>query len=270
MDHEITPSQQQRRQQQDQERQPAREVVYLCDEWCGQLLDPRQKPADAPDLGRLARRHHQPARRSLGDQRARPQHRPAVAQGGIGGDGGLALFHRHRLASQDRLLRRKAPCLDHPQVGGHLVSRLQKNDVTGHKVGSVHRYPQSIAQHSGLGRQHVADRGHGGFGLALLDEADDRVGQHHGQDHAGIDPMLQGPRHQRSTDQHINQHMVELSQESDHRPARLHWRQAVGPMFGQPPRSFRRNQAIRRCGQADQAVGGGGGMRVGDVHHRAV
>ena len=167
-------------------------------------------------------------------------------------------------------MRGQTPRLDHPQVGGHLVASLQQHDVAGHKVGPVHRYPSPIAQHGGLWCQHAPDRRHRGFGLALLDEADDGVRQHHGKDHPGIDPMLQGPRHNRSTDQHIDQHIVELPQETDQRPPRPHFRQAVWPMFGQPPRRLGRSQTIGCCGKVGKAIGDGDGVRFGQVHHRAV
>ena len=234
------------------------------------MLDPRQKPANASDLGGVAGRHHQPARCALGDQCAGPQHRPAVAKGGIGGNCGLALFHRHRLAGQDRLLRRKAPRLEHPQIGRHLVTRLQKNNVTGNKVRAVHGNPPPIAQHRGLWCKHAPDRGHCRLGLAFLDEADHRVSQYDCQDHAGIHQVLQGPGHHRSADQDVDQHIVELPQEADHRPARPHLWQAVRPMRVQPQRSLGGGQAARRCGKTGKAIGGGGGMRIGDVHHRAV
>ena len=49
----------------------------------------------------------------------------------------------------------------------------------------------AVPQHGGARRQHAADRGHRLLGLALLQIADERIGQHHGQDHAGIHPVLQ-------------------------------------------------------------------------------
>jgi hypothetical protein len=163
-------------------------------------------------------------------------------------------------------LRGQPPRFDHPQVGGHLVTRLQENDVAGDKVGPIHGNPPPIAQYCGLRRKHAPDRRHRRLGLALLNEADHRIRQHHGQDHAGIDPMLQGSCHYRSTDQHIDQHIVELPQERDQRPAHLHLGQSVWSMFSQPPRSLGGGQAIRGGGKIGKAVGGGGGVRVGQLH----
>jgi hypothetical protein len=144
------------------------------------LLDPIQQPADAADLGIRTGCHHQPPRSALRYERARPQHRPAVAQGSIDGDRRLALLHRHRLPGQDRLLYRQTSRLEHAQVGGHLVARLQKNDVPSRDVSAVQRHPVPVAQHGGLRRQQGTDRGHGCFGLTFLDETDDSVRQNHG------------------------------------------------------------------------------------------
>ena len=47
----------------------------------------------------------------------------------------------------------------------------------------------AVAQHRGARVDHVADRVQRLLGPALLDEADDRVGDDHGQDHGGVDAV---------------------------------------------------------------------------------
>jgi hypothetical protein len=53
--HEVAVHEQQRGHEQDQERQPAREVIHLRHERRGELLDAFEQAADAADLGGLSR-----------------------------------------------------------------------------------------------------------------------------------------------------------------------------------------------------------------------
>jgi len=69
-----------------------------------------------------------------------------------------------------------------------LRSRVLKD-----KVGSVRGNALSVAQDGRAWSKHVPNCRHRGFSLAILDEADHRIRQHHGENHPGIDPVLQGP-----------------------------------------------------------------------------
>ncbi len=160
-------------------------------------------------------------------------------------------------------MRGQPPRLQHPQIGRHLVARLQEHDVAGNKVRAVHRHPLTIAQNGGAGCQHPPDRGHRRLGLVFLDEADHRIGKHHGEDHPGIHPVLQGPRHHCRTDQDVDQHVVELPQKAHHRPPRPHFRQAVRPMLDQSPHGLGRGQALGCCVKGQEAVIGRCGVWVG-------
>ena len=262
----IPVCQQQSRAEQDQERQPARKVIHLRKQGCCQLLHPCQKAADTADLCSGAGRHHQSARGTLRHQRARPQHRAAVAERDIHSDRIDALFHGDGFPGQDRLLRRKTPRLQQPQIGGHLVARLQQHDVPGDEFRAVHRYPQAVAQNVGPGREHLPDRGHRRFGLAFLEEADRRIGQHDRQDHPGVHPVLQRPGDHRRADEDVDQHVVELSREAQQRTARLHLGQPIGPVGRQSARSFVRGQSGSRCIQRGKAFIGWSRMGVGQAH----
>ncbi len=124
----------------------------------------------------------------------------------------------------------------------------------------------AVAQHGGAWGEHSPDRRHRRLGLALLEKADHRIGQHHGEDHAGIDPVLQGPRHHGRAQQHIDQHVVELHEEPQHRPARPHLGQAVRSMLGQPPRGLLHVQPLGACIQFRQTDSGGLGVGTGHRH----
>ena len=239
---EIAPEQQKPSRRKDKERQPAGEMVHLRHKRRGQFLDPSQKPPDAANLGACTGGHHQPARRALGHQRARPQHGPAVAQRGIWRDRVRRLVHRHGFTGQDRLLRGQTARLDQAQVRRNLVTRFQQHDVARHQNSPLHRLPAPIAQDRGAWGKHVADRGHGGFSLAFLQKADAGIGQHHRKDHPCIHPMLQRPGYGGGGQKHIDQHIVELGQKAAQRPPGMNLRQQVWTMTGQTGSRFGRGK----------------------------
>ena len=141
-------------------------------------------------------------------------------------------------------MRRQAARLDHPQVGGHLVACLQQHDITGNQVGAVNGDAHTPAQHGRPGGQHSPDGRHCRFGLALLDKADDRIGKHDGQDHPRINPVLQRARHHGRPQKDVDQDVVKLHEEPQHRPPCPHFGQAVGAMIGQAPRSLGRAESL--------------------------
>jgi hypothetical protein len=98
---------------------------------------------------------------------------------------------RLRLAGQHGFLDPQVLAVDQPQIGGHLVARLQQHPVAGHQCLGRDFPALAVAQHHGTQRQHLADGGQRRFGLAFLHEADDGVDEDHAQNHAGIDAMTQ-------------------------------------------------------------------------------
>jgi len=80
---------------------------------------------------------------------------------------------------------------------------------------------------------------HRGLCLSLLDEPDCRIGQ----DHAGVDPMLQRGSHGSCGKQQVDEHVVDVRQEPQERPARPRLGQPFGPMRHQPSRRLGRGQA---------------------------
>ena len=125
------------RREQDQDREPAGEVVHLRHQRCRQLSPPaRAGPRCARSRSRAPWRP--PTRRAARDQRAR---RPSIARSprGAAASTGSAVFSTGtdspvRIASS----RRSPAGLEKPQVGGHLVAGLQQHDVAGHKLGTIH------------------------------------------------------------------------------------------------------------------------------------
>ena len=73
----------------------------------------------------------------------------------------------------------------------------------------------------------MADGVHRLFRLALLNKTDNGICHHHGQNNAGIDPVIQRCRNHSRADQHINQDVVKLQQETHEGAALGRFRQAV-------------------------------------------
>ena len=96
----------------------------------------------------------------------------------------------------------------------------------------------------GMHRQHLADALERLLGLALLDEADDGVDDHHAEDDAGVDPVAEGRRDRGGAEQHVDEHVVEVLEEALEQsfPGRL--RQAVGADFGEAACGLVRAQAL--------------------------
>ena len=76
----------------------------------------------------------------------------------------------------------EAGVLDDAAVGGHGVARFQQDDVAGHDLGGVQRLGLAVAQNLAGGGGHGLQRFDGGFGLALLEDAEDGVEQHDDED----------------------------------------------------------------------------------------
>ncbi len=65
------------------------------------------------------------------------------------------------------------------------------------------------------------------------------IGEHHRQNDAGIDKVLERRRHRRSRQQHIDQDVVKLVQEAQQRPLRARRLQPVRPVRRAPAGGFR-------------------------------
>ncbi|MCY1536556.1 hypothetical protein D9M68_720160 [compost metagenome] len=86
--------------------------------------------------------------------------------------------------------------------------------------------------------KHGADGIERGFGLAFLDEADDGVDQHGGEQHAGVDPVTEDGGDYCRAEHHVEQDIVKLHQQPHQRAAALGRGEAVGAVFGQAAGDF--------------------------------
>jgi hypothetical protein len=174
---------------QDGDGEPLAEDRHLLEERGHDILDVRQHAADAADLGVVGAGHDHAPALAKDHQGAGVSHAGPVADGGLGGDRGRGFFHRFRFAREGRLLDAQVAGLDQAQVGGDLVSRrpaAPSRRAPGPRRRSPAAGPSRMTV--ALEREHVADGVQGLFGLALLDEANQGVDEHHAQDDAAYPP----------------------------------------------------------------------------------
>jgi hypothetical protein len=119
----------------------------------------------------------------------------------------------------------------------------------------------AVTQHRRPGRQHAADGFHGFLGLALLDQAQDRVDHDYREDHRGIDPVPQHDRNHGGSEQYIDQDVVKLREEARREPPARRLREAVRATLLQPAGRLDLGQSGRLCFQTRQNVPDG--FRVG-------
>ncbi|MNV65292.1 hypothetical protein D3C71_1579820 [compost metagenome] len=110
----------------------------------------------------------------------------AVAQAGGALDGGAVLVGRQRFAGEHGLVDAQLATVDQAQVGRYAVAGFEQDDVSGHQLLGRQRMANPVAAHSAVEGQQLADRAHGLFGLALLDEAHQCVDYHHAEDHQAV------------------------------------------------------------------------------------
>ena len=148
---------------------------------------------------------------------------------------GHGFFHRQRFPGQRGFFHQQVLHAEQAQVGWHLVAGCQQHDVAGDQVFGVDFVAFAVAQHHRLRRKHVADGVQRILCLAFLDEADDHVDQHGGEDHRGVDPMAEQRGDDGGHQHQIEQHVMELVEQAQQWPPALWRRQAIGAMLLQAP-----------------------------------
>ena len=171
---------------------------------------------------------------------------PLKARDRLDSHGVGCLLNGNGLTRQHGFLDPQPAHLEKPEVGRHAVTGFQNDQVARHDLVAGNRPAPSGTQHRRLRSQHVADGLERLFRLAFLDEADDRVHDHHGQDHHGVHQMAQQRRDPRGSKKHRDQQIVELTQKAEQRALAFRFRQAVRPIELAPPVGLRVVQAVGR------------------------
>lgn len=244
------------------EGQPAAEMIHLAQQRRGQVLDAGEHLVDLAQLGRRAGGDDDARRLAEHHQRAGIGHAVAIAQRRVGRHRIGAFFHRQGFAGERGFLDAQFLHLHQAQVGRHSVAGDQQHAVARHQLGGVYLPAVAAAHHGGVRGQHGADGIQRGFGLAFLDEADDGVDHHGGEQHAGIDPVPEDGGDHRRAEHHVEQDIVELHQQPHQHATTLGRGEAVGTVLLDAPRRFAVRQPVRAALQLRFDFGGRQGVPV--------
>jgi hypothetical protein len=200
-----------------------------------------QQRRDPSQLGLHARRHHDAASTTIGDQRALIGHVAPVAERQVRlVHQARELFDRLRLAGQRRLLDLELRCLDQPQIGRHGVAGLDTHHVAGHELACRYHPRLPVAHGVRRERRHLPERGDGTLGAVFLYETDHGVQHHDGHDHQRIHQVADQARNDRGGDQHQDHEIGELAEEHQERSSGSAFTDLVGAIpFAARPRFFR-------------------------------
>ena len=230
-----------------------------------------QHAADPAYLRVRTGAHYDPAPCACRNEGAAEQHRGLVAENGIGIDSRRAFADRHRLTGENGLLCGQAPRLEQTKISRNPVAGFHQHDIARHQVGGVHAGALSAAQYRRVRCQHLANGLHGLFSAAFLDETDGGIHQHHGKDHARINPVTEHRGHRGRPEQYVDEQIIEVSQEPEHRRRARLIGQPIGTKALQAARCFLAVEAFIRRIDGCQRFSIGkrmkGVARPFDIHH---
>ena len=240
----IPETEDQARHDEDGQGDHAREAIHLLEQGGRHRLDRVEHAADAADLRRGPRGHDDAATGARRNQGAAEGHAVPVAERGVRRRGVGRLFNRRGFAGEHGLLQAQAAGRQQPQICRHAVARFEQDDVAGHERFRIALATTAVPQDARLRGQHLLDGRQRPLRPPFLHEADDRVDQHHGKDHACIDDMTQQRGHGRRADQHEDQQVAELPQEPGDGAGAGRLGQPVRPDALQPPGRLFRGQSF--------------------------
>jgi hypothetical protein len=113
----------------------------------------------------------------VGDVSRSVDHAGALGQRRVRGDRLGGFVHPDAFASQGRLVRAQAVCLDQARIRRHFLAMRQHQDVAGDDFGSIDPLMDSSAKDGGLEHQQLIQGFELLLGAILLEEA-----QTHAQD----------------------------------------------------------------------------------------
>ena len=169
------------------------------------------------------------------------------------------LVDRHALAGKGSLLDLEAGALQQAAVCRDAVAGFQHHHITGHQLVAVHGLLLAVPQHLAGGGGHGLQRFDGRFGLALLQNTQHGVQQHHDQDneHLGKAFPCQVVGHSRDGGSHHQDHqhgVLQLCQEPLHHGGLFGILELIGAVFFQPGRCFCGAEALFRGLQLAQQL----------------
>ena len=148
------------------------ERVELLLERRRSVARPVNQRRQVPELGARPGRDDDGAPLAAHDARADEEHRRAVAERRVVGDGGArVLLDGHALARERALLREEADRLQQARVGRHGVARLELEDVAGDEAGRRDDLDRVAAPDARVRGLHRLERGERRLGALLLERS---------------------------------------------------------------------------------------------------
>ena len=141
------------------------------------------------------------------------------------------LGDRHRFAGQRGLGHRPTEAASISRASAPTASPAASSSTSpGTRSRAAMALLAAVAQHPHLQGRELAQRRHRTLGAPLLVGADQRVDQHHAEDHRRVAPVAHASGQRRRDEQDVDQRALELAQEEQEdralRPARA---SAFGP-----------------------------------------
>ena len=193
-----------------------------------------------------------------GDRSSGEKHGAPVAQRHPLGHRRHLLGRRERFPGEGGFLGFEAHRHDEAGIGRQPVPRLEHEQVAGDHLGAGHPPLAAVAHDHGFGRRHLLQPCQGALGAGLLHEPQDGIQHHDGEDHSGVDPLVeQHPAYEGGDDQDPDQDVGELVKQD---------RQAAGPLVSAQGVRSPLLQAAGRLGRgkAVMGIGGEGGQHLVD------
>ena len=140
------------------------------------------------------------------------------------------LVHRDGFAGQRRFVYLELGDFDQPQVGRHLVARLQQHDVTRYQGLCLHLQHLAAAHHRRLRRCQPLQRCQRLVGTPGLNKTDGCIEQHDDQNYQGVHQLANHARNDGCGDQHQDHEVAELIDQQRPEAAAVACGQFVGAM----------------------------------------
>ena len=173
-------------------------------------------------------------------------------------------------AGQSGFLNFQGSVLDDTAVSGDSVTGFQNDHVAGNQFIGVQVHHLAVTQHFTGSSSHGLQGFNGGFGLALLEHAQNGVDQNDSQNNDDLCHFVftghqSGHRGDRGGDQQDDQHgILQLGQKTLDQGGLLALLQLIGAVLGKTLLRLGRGQSLRAHAEVTKDVFGG--LGVGFLH----
>ena len=183
-------------------------------ERCRFALGALEQAGDLPELGGRACGDDDRVRSAGRNGRAQVDHVGPVGQRRRHVEHVLGVLgHGDRLPRQGGFLDAEVKRPEESGVGGDVVTALKDDPVAGDQVSRRDRLQVSFPEYLGQGGRESLERGDRTFGPLLLEEADDAVQQHDGQNRQRVDHIAHESGDQGGCDEDADDGLEELAEE---------------------------------------------------------